>query len=262
MTTDRIRAANRRNALLSTGPITDRGRAAVRSNALTHGFYSLTCIGAESPEEFAAIQADFLADFEPAGAAETELVHRLVNDLWKARRLNSVESSLLDWGLQGNLEEAEEVSEDPQEADIIALRLDFYEELRRTNAAPIERLSILADRLYRRIDKAISLLRHLQADRLQSERARAAQSEAATIPADANPTAPDSPAEAATIPAAGNPTAPPAPAAPKPRHKTKPAGNVTPPTPSTDKPNSTIGFVPHNPASAVPTPPEAPEKAA
>ena len=92
MSTDRQRAANRRNAQRSTGPRTTRGRAAVRSNHLQHGFYGRVAIpDFEDTAGYHAVLDDYLADLHPAGAVETELVHRLVMELWKLRRLEHLE---------------------------------------------------------------------------------------------------------------------------------------------------------------------------
>ena len=96
MSTDRQRAANRRNAQRSTGPRPTRGRAAVRSTHLQPGFYGRVAIpDFEDTAGYHAVLDDYLADLHPAGAVETELVHRLVMELWKLRRLEHLERTFL-----------------------------------------------------------------------------------------------------------------------------------------------------------------------
>ena len=96
MSTPLQRASSRRNSQLSTGPRTPRGRAAVTANPLTHGFYSRVVLSDfEDPADYHATLADYLADLRPAGAVETELVHRYVKDLWKLRRLERLERAFL-----------------------------------------------------------------------------------------------------------------------------------------------------------------------
>src|SRR6185437_13939621 len=60
MTTLRQAEANRRNALLSTGPRTDTGKLAIRSNALDHG---LAGSGGVLPRDLAGAVADRIACF-------------------------------------------------------------------------------------------------------------------------------------------------------------------------------------------------------
>ncbi|MGD0580426.1 MAG: hypothetical protein ABSC08_16050, partial [Bryobacteraceae bacterium] len=87
-------ALNRRNAQLSTGPVSDAGKLAVRSNALKHGFYSHCAVleDAESQADFDALQRDYFDHLAPAGPIELELAARLVLSLWQLRRLQTAES--------------------------------------------------------------------------------------------------------------------------------------------------------------------------
>jgi hypothetical protein len=68
MATRKQRAANRRNAQLSTGPVTPEGKAAVRLNALKHGFTSENAtIFDEDEDAFDELRGTFLDHFQPAG---------------------------------------------------------------------------------------------------------------------------------------------------------------------------------------------------
>ena len=68
-------AANRRNALKSTGPTTDEGKARSRCNAVRHGLTAETVIaGLEDAEDYQAFEATVTADYEAETAVERELV--------------------------------------------------------------------------------------------------------------------------------------------------------------------------------------------
>ena len=71
-------AANRRNAQSSTGPRTDAGKAAVRQNALRHGYCSgMALMHEESEKEFAELQEILREENQPVGANEEILVHMM-----------------------------------------------------------------------------------------------------------------------------------------------------------------------------------------
>ena len=77
-------AANRRNALKSTGPSTDEGKARSRCNAVRHGLTAETVIaGLEDAEDYQAFEATVTADYEAETAVERELVLRLASVLWR-----------------------------------------------------------------------------------------------------------------------------------------------------------------------------------
>ena len=87
--------ANRRNARLSTGPITEEGKRRSRQNALRHGLTAETVIHAlEDAEDYAAFEMTVTADYDAQSAVERELVLRLASLLWRLRRATTIESGL------------------------------------------------------------------------------------------------------------------------------------------------------------------------
>jgi hypothetical protein len=87
--------ANRRNARLSTGPVTEEGKKRSRQNALRHGLTAETVIDAlEDAEDYAAFEMAVTADYDAQSAVERELVLRLASLLWRLRRATAIESGL------------------------------------------------------------------------------------------------------------------------------------------------------------------------
>ena len=98
MTSERQIAANRANALHSTGPKTPEGKAAVRHNALRHGVLARDVV---LPEEDLDAFEDLLnqvrAELSPVGRIEELLVDRIVNIMWRLGRSARMETALFDW---------------------------------------------------------------------------------------------------------------------------------------------------------------------
>jgi len=93
MTSFRQIEANRRNAQLSTGPVTEDGRS--RQNAVRHGLTAETVIDAlEDAEDYTAFEMAITADHDAQSAVERELVLRLASLLWRLRRATAIESGL------------------------------------------------------------------------------------------------------------------------------------------------------------------------
>jgi hypothetical protein len=87
--------ANRRNACLSTGPITEEGKRRSRQNAGRHGLTAETVIDTlEDAEDYAAFEMAVTADYDAQSAVERELVLRLASLLWRLRRATAIESGL------------------------------------------------------------------------------------------------------------------------------------------------------------------------
>src|SRR5579862_4305144 len=87
-------AANRSNALRSTGPRTPEGKAASSRNALTHGAHaSDDLILATAPTTYLD---DFRAHFQPVGILEAHLVDHLAVLASRRERLNAAMDALLE----------------------------------------------------------------------------------------------------------------------------------------------------------------------
>jgi len=87
--------ANRRNAQLSTGPVTKEGKERSRQNAVRHGLTAETVIHAlEDADDYAAFEMAVASDYDARTAVERELVLRLASLLWRLRRATGIESGL------------------------------------------------------------------------------------------------------------------------------------------------------------------------
>src|ERR1700759_4506879 len=97
MTSLRQIEANRRNARLSTGPVSDEGKRRSRQNALRHGLTAETVITSlEDAEDYAAFDMSVTADYEAESTVERELVLRLASLLWRLRRATAIETGLFE----------------------------------------------------------------------------------------------------------------------------------------------------------------------
>jgi len=92
--------ANRENAKLSTGPVTQEGKEVSKLNAMRHGILSKHVFIATGGkiteyEEFNAFRETFFEEMQPVGALETLLVDRLFTTFWRLQRLHIAESGFI-----------------------------------------------------------------------------------------------------------------------------------------------------------------------
>ena len=140
--------ANRANALLSTGPATPEGKAAVRQNAIKYGIHAESLIiPGEDPEEFDQFKEFQLEAWHPQTTAEQQCVDQLTTDSWRLNRLLNAESKLWDSGI------------------------DALEQ----KAPILDRVSRMIDRLQRSIRQITRDLQRLQAVRKEAEIKRIAK---------------------------------------------------------------------------------------
>jgi hypothetical protein len=97
---DRKIAANRKNALRSTGPKTERGKRAVSRNAITHGILAREVVitagdGEESQEEFDALAEELLEYYKPVGPMERKFVEKIAICWWRLGRAIRAENGEL-----------------------------------------------------------------------------------------------------------------------------------------------------------------------
>jgi hypothetical protein len=159
MATRKQRAANRRNAQLSTGPKSPEGKAAVRLNALKHGLTAENAvINGEDQVDFDELRTAFLEQFQPAGPLETALVQQVVMAQWRLTRCRGIETGLFELCLFD--------LQDDNEA-----RFDFYnqpQKLAHAFRGKIDTLSTLSRyeaRIERAFYRALHELQRLQAAR-------------------------------------------------------------------------------------------------
>jgi hypothetical protein len=95
MTSERQTAANRANARHSTGPKTPEGKAAAGRNAIRHGLLTRDVVlPEEDAEAFEDLRNRVWANFSPVGPVEEFQVDRVVNAMWRLRRLERAETAL------------------------------------------------------------------------------------------------------------------------------------------------------------------------
>jgi hypothetical protein len=133
-----------------TGPRSEAGKAISSRNALKHGVYSKARIlPGEDPAELDQLTADYYTNFHPITPPERKLVDDLVHAEWLLRRLNRIDTEILEKGMEPNYKgEPRTSGEAFTSAGQVELRLQ-----RRIDST---------DRLYRR---SLDQLRQLQKER-------------------------------------------------------------------------------------------------
>ena len=98
--TEKQLAANRRNALKSTGPRTPQGKAASRWNALKHGVLAKAVIPGpladyESRQDFDALFRSLREELAPNSVLEEMLVERIATSYWRLARVIRAEAGAI-----------------------------------------------------------------------------------------------------------------------------------------------------------------------
>src|SRR5215210_3365007 len=154
MSSARKAAANRQNALKSTGPKTPDGKAAVRLNALRHGLLSEEILlPGEDEEALRELTEGLRAELQPVGELEGLLVDRITSLLWRLRRLGRVEAGVF----------IQESYGDVGDSDASTLGLSFIRHGNGANA--FSKLSRYEAGIERGLYKALHELQRLQAAR-------------------------------------------------------------------------------------------------
>jgi len=100
MATPKQTAANRRNAQRSTGPRSDNGKARAAMNNFQHGIYAQSeIVPGEDPAQRQALQAAYLARFNPQTIEQLYLVNVLIQLHWEDTRLVKADAHLWTYGV-------------------------------------------------------------------------------------------------------------------------------------------------------------------
>ena len=88
--------ANRRNAQKSSGPVSSSGKATVSQNAVRHGLAGqFRVLDYESQEQFDNFLNQLMQDEKPVGLAEIELVQKMAEHTWLAKRALRLQDSMI-----------------------------------------------------------------------------------------------------------------------------------------------------------------------
>jgi len=93
----RSTAANRANALKSTGPVSHEGKARSAKNSLKHGVLAgIVTLRNENPIVFDAAVQTYVNRFQPQDDVERDMINQLVAAIWRLGRCYAMETRMLD----------------------------------------------------------------------------------------------------------------------------------------------------------------------
>ena len=98
MATDKQIAANRANALKSTGPKTPEGKAESSRNAARYKSLAKSYVlKSECSRRFKDFVESFHAEYHPSTPTETALVNFMATAQWRLTRMSNLESAVIDY---------------------------------------------------------------------------------------------------------------------------------------------------------------------
>jgi hypothetical protein len=106
-------AANRLNAQLSSGPVSETGKEIVSRNAIKHGLTGAFRVAPdESQEDFEALLAGFMQAEEPADQEEAQYVQYMAEATWLSRRAVRLQDHAILTLQCGSPQEKQQASKD------------------------------------------------------------------------------------------------------------------------------------------------------
>jgi hypothetical protein len=165
--------ANRRNALLSSGPRTEAGRKRSSMNALRHGLTGqVTTMTDEDRAAHDQFSAALLKDLAPDGAMEIQLAQRVATDSWRLNRASAIEDNIF---ALGQLQNGGQACPDVPRIDAALTTAHVFT----LESKQLQLLTLYEQRINRDLQKNLAMLQSLQATR-KAER-EAAMKEAAAL---------------------------------------------------------------------------------
>ena len=100
MTTQKQIEANRQNALLSRGAVTEEGKSIISKNAIKHGIFTQDFIIShgevkENKEEYQELLNNLIQSLNPNDQMESLLVEKIAVDYWRLRRVLRFENGAI-----------------------------------------------------------------------------------------------------------------------------------------------------------------------
>ena len=170
MATKAQNSANSKNAVKSTGPKTDAGKARSKLNACKLGLHTQSVLRADDdPQELKRLLGDLRCHFQPVGRMELGLVDEIATAKWRKLRICRIETdTLYAYGCKGN----------DSQSDATAFALD------QKNLAVITKLPPLEAGLERELQSLIKQLTTIQTERKTKAKKSCAPEAVALAPAE------------------------------------------------------------------------------
>jgi len=97
MATARQIAANRRNASLPRGPLTQASAEAIKQNATKHGLCSKhVVLKHEAEADYQDLRASIVTEYQPATAQEHRLADQIAQNYWRLLRARRIETAAFE----------------------------------------------------------------------------------------------------------------------------------------------------------------------
>ncbi len=162
-------AANRANAQLSSGPVTEAGRAVSSQNAIKHGLTSKTILlPGEDPAAFRALSDMWSHLFGPKTDFERSLIDSIVSSDWRLARIKRLEAAIQ---AKGHMEFSDKYQDQPEQLRQTLIEADVYLKYEKQ----LKNLALQESRLRRHIEKDKWELFDVQARRAKAEEVEAAR---------------------------------------------------------------------------------------
>jgi hypothetical protein len=158
MTSEKQLEANRRNAMRSTGPKTDEGKARSSRNNLRHGLTGqITVLPSEDREAHDAFVNQLLEGLNPETPMEEQLANSIAEDSWRLNRVRAIETNIFALGRD-------------QEHNPVRIALADAQTFL-DQAGKFQLLTVYEQRINRNMQRNLQQLRDLQAERRQQREA-------------------------------------------------------------------------------------------
>jgi hypothetical protein len=90
-------AANRRNASLPRGPLSEAASAAIRENAVKHGLTAKhVVLGYEDDASYQELRASILTEYQPQTPQEHRLADQIAQNYWRLLRSRRIETATFE----------------------------------------------------------------------------------------------------------------------------------------------------------------------
>lgn len=133
-------ASNAANALLSTGPKTEEGKARVSQNARKHGLTARDLVvPVDQREEFDQLLAEHTQELKPVGIVEQTIFNQLVRAAWDLRRIGQMQAAQSQEGKDPLTDEAKRAEVDRLERYHQRAERSYYRALREFRATQTNR---------------------------------------------------------------------------------------------------------------------------